>query len=39
MVVLGAATRGDAIVTSDPDDVGVLMRALGARQPPPIIRV
>jgi hypothetical protein len=39
MVVLGAATREDAIVTSDPEDIGALVTALGSRRPPPIILV
>jgi hypothetical protein len=29
-VVVGAITRGDAIVTSDPDDLRALAHALGA---------
>jgi hypothetical protein len=36
-VVLGAIDRRDAIVTSDPDDIGRLLEALGDRLP--IIRV
>ncbi len=29
-VVVGAIVRGDAVVTSDPDDLGALAWALGA---------
>jgi hypothetical protein len=39
MVVLGAAAREDAILTSDPDDLTALVTALGAAHAPPIIRV
>jgi hypothetical protein len=39
MVVLGAAKRDDAIITSDPEDMTTLVMALGSRRPPPIIRV
>jgi hypothetical protein len=39
MVVLGASARGDAILTSDPEDIAALVEALDSRPPPPIIRV
>jgi len=39
MVVLGAVAREDAVVTSDPDDIAGLVRALDPRRPPPIIRI
>lgn len=32
-VVVGAASRGDAVLTSDPDDLARLATALGARVP------
>jgi len=39
MVVVGASQRDDAILTSDPDDVARLVKALGIAREPPIIRV
>jgi predicted nuclease of predicted toxin-antitoxin system len=37
IVVLGAAARGDSIVTSDPQDIGRLVSALG--KPIKILRI
>ena len=39
MVVIGASRRDDAILTSDPNDIGRLLDALSAARLSPIIRV
>jgi predicted nucleic acid-binding protein len=38
MVVIGASARDDAILTSDPDDIARLVKALPSGPRPPIIR-
>ena len=39
MVVVGASARGDAILTSDPDDLTRLIEALRPQRRPPLIRL
>jgi hypothetical protein len=39
LVVIGASTRDDAILTSDPEELGHFLEALRPHRKPPIIRV